>query len=90
MLSKEKKKEIPVPGSRSPSPAGGGKAKGKGKDKGKGKQKGKTDHKFLWCSHHLMPEGCNKGANCPFPHLDKDAVNAVKKAMKAAAAIAAG
>jgi hypothetical protein len=90
MLSKEKKKEILVPGSRSPSPAGGGKAKGKGKDQGKGKQKGKTDHKFLWCSHHLKPEGCNKGPNCPFPHLDKDAANAVNKAMKAAAAIAAG
>ena len=87
MLSKEKKKDIPAPGSRSASPTGKGKAKGKGKDKGKTKQKVKTDHKFQWCAHHLKPEGCNKDAACTFPHVDKEAVQAIKKAMRAAAAI---
>ena len=79
-ISKAMKKQIPEPkSSRSPSPARSAKGGGKGKDKGKAK------HQFKWCSHNLKPEGCKKGEQCPFPHLDAGAVSTVKKAMKASA-----
>ena len=87
IVSADEKKKLPPPRSTSPAGgkgSGGGSGKGRGRGSGKGGAAAPAGSVRQWCAFFLKEGGCTNEGTCKFPHVSAEAVEAIKKANKAA------